>query len=405
MDKELEDLLGTVTAKLNKVSSEFSTQAEKALKEAKDAGSLSAETKASVDKIAIDFNALKGTADEIKARMGEIEQQVVRNAGPADREMPKSYGAQVAAFEGLEQFKARIAGNERARLSIPVKAALTSPTVGDGVVQPQRDTVIDVKPKQRLFIRDLISGGRTTSPAIFWVQETGFTNNAAVVAENTLKPLSTIAFATKITPVVTIAHLFKASKQIMDDFAQLSSLVDAEMRYGLSYVEEQEILFGDGTGAHLHGIVPQASAYAAAFEVANGTGIDDLRLAMLQAQLARYPATGFVLHFVDWAKVELTKDSTGQYIFANPLRLASPTLWGLPVVPTETPAFQGKFLTGAFQAGAQIFDREDANVVISSENNDDFEKNMLTVRCEERLALAVKRPEAFVYGAFTPPAA
>ncbi|WP_334339836.1 phage major capsid protein, partial [Enterobacter hormaechei] len=194
---------------------------------------------------------------------------------------------------------------------------------------------------------------------------------------------------------------FKASKQILDDFAQLQSTVDAEMRYGLKYAEEQEILFGDGTGVHLHGIVPQASAFNPAFTVEQQSGIDDLRLAMLQAQLARFPASGHVLHFIDWARIELTKDSLGRYILANPAALTGPTLWGLPVVATEAAAFQGKFLTGAFNAGAQIFDREDANVVISTENADDFEKNMITIRCEERLALAVKRPEAFVYGSFS----
>ena len=236
------------------------------------------------------------------------------------------------------------------------------------------------------------------------MQQTGFTNNAKAVAENTTKPYSDIAFAEKITPVRTVAHLFKAAKQILDDMPQLQSTIDAELRYGLKYVEEQEILFGDGTGAHLDGIVPQASAFAAAFAVAQQNGIDDLRLAMLQAQLARFPASGHVLHFIDWAKIELTKDSLGRYILANPAALAGPTLWGLPVVATEAAAFQGKFLTGAFNAGAQIFDREDANVVISTENADDFEKNMISIRCEERLALAVKRPEAFIYGSFTAPA-
>jgi hypothetical protein len=38
----------------------------------------------------------------------------------------------------------------------------------------------------------------------------------------------------------------------------IASRIDAELRYGLKYVEEQEILFGDGTGTHLNGIVPQA---------------------------------------------------------------------------------------------------------------------------------------------------
>ncbi|ELN0086327.1 phage major capsid protein [Salmonella enterica] len=399
---EVNEILKKVTASIEEATDKFNARAEDALKEAKKSGKLSEETKAAVDKMASEFNALREAEKTLKAAIGELEQHVAQMPLANAKHIVETVGQQVISAEALKTFSASVEGGKR--VSIPVNAALISSGVAEGVVEPQRLPGIDTTPKQRLFIRDLIAPGRTSSPAIFWVQQTGFTNKAAVVAENTTKPYSDIAFATKITPVTTIAHMFKASKQILDDFAQLQSTVDAEMRYGLKYVEEQEILFGDGTGVHLHGIVPQASAFSAEFRVEQQNGIDDLRLAMLQAQLARFPASGHVLHFIDWAKIELTKDTLGRYILANPSGLTGPTLWGLPVVAAEAAAFKGKFLTGAFNAGAQIFDREDANVVISTENADDFEKNMISIRCEERLALAVKRPEAFIYGSFTVPA-
>ncbi|ECI9454257.1 phage major capsid protein [Salmonella enterica] len=399
---EVNEILKKVTASIEEATDKFNARAEDALKEAKKSGKLSEETKAAVDKMASEFNALREAEKTLRAAIGELEQHVAQMPLANAKHIVETVGQQVISAEALKTFSASVEGGKR--VSIPVNAALISSGVAEGVVEPQRLPGIDTAPKQRLFIRDLIAPGRTSSPAIFWVQQTGFTNKAAVVAENTTKPYSDIAFATKITPVTTIAHMFKASKQILDDFAQLQSTVDAEMRYGLKYVEEQEILFGDGTGVHLHGIVPQASAFSAEFRVEQQNGIDDLCLAMLQAQLARFPASGHVLHFIDWAKIELTKDTLGRYILANPSGLTGPTLWGLPVVATEAAAFKGKFLTGAFNAGAQIFDREDANVVISTENADDFEKNMISIRCEERLALAVKRLEAFIYGSFTVPA-
>ncbi|EPW7977029.1 phage major capsid protein [Cronobacter turicensis] len=400
---EVNEILKKVSASIEEATGKFNAKVEEALKEAQKTGKLSAETKETVDKMASEFNALKEAEKTLKAALGELEQQVAQMPLANAAKVVETVGQTVISSEALKAFAASVEGGKR--VSVPVNAALISTDVATGVVEPQRLPGIDTAPKQRLFIRDLIAPGRTAAPAIFWVQQTGFTNAAKVVPEGTTKPYSDIQFATQITPVTTIAHMFKASKQILDDFAQLQSTIDAEMRYGLKYVEEQEILFGDGTGAHLKGIVPQASAFSAAFEVEKQNGIDVLRLAMLQAQLARFPASGHVLHFIDWAKIELTKDSLGRYILANPAALSGPTLWGLPVVATETAAFQGKFLTGAFNAAAQLFDREDANVVISTENADDFEKNMISIRCEERLALAVKRPEAFIYGAFTAPVA
>jgi HK97 family phage major capsid protein len=402
MEMTNEQLLERVTGALTNATNAFQSKADEALAEARKSGGLSQETKNTVDKAMTEINTLNLAQAKINEQLEAVNQELVRFKVPEGQASKnKSVGAQVLAYAGLKDFAAQVRSNERARVSVPVRNAITSGDFGTGVVAPMRDPNVVPLLQRRLFVRDLLSVGRTGSPAIQWIQQTGFTNNAAVVAENTLKPLSTIAYALKNTPVATIAHLFKASKQIMDDFEQLASDIDSEMEYGLKFAEEVEFLFGDGTGVHLHGIVPQATAYAPGFAVPDQTPIDDMRLAMLQAQLARLPATGTVLHYQDWARIELTKDSQGRYIMANPLGLLGPVLWGVPVVPTEIAAFVGKFLTGAFKGGAQVYDREDANVLISTENNDDFEKNMMTVRCEERTALAVKRPEAFIYGTLT----
>ncbi|MBN0002434.1 phage major capsid protein, partial [Pseudomonas aeruginosa] len=92
---------------------------------------------------------------------------------PAARD---TVGGIVIKSEALKQFAASVEGGKR--VSIPVQNALISTDIPTGVVEPQRLPGIDVMPKQRLFIRDLIAPGRTTSPAIFWVQQTGFTNAA-----------------------------------------------------------------------------------------------------------------------------------------------------------------------------------------------------------------------------------
>ena len=88
------------------------------------------------------------------------------------------------------------------------------------------------------------------------------------------------------------------------------------------------------------------------------------------------------------------------YLIGNPQGTLSPTLWGIPIVTTQAIA-QDKFLTGAFRLGAQIFDRWDARVEISTEDDQNFRKNLVTILAEERLGLAVYRPEAFIKGDFS----
>ena len=154
-------------------------------------------------------------------------------------------------------------------------------------------------------------------------------------------------------------------------------------------------------GTDLNGIYTQATTFVSPITaLAGATKIDVIRLAMLQAFLAEYPANGVVMHPTDWAGIELTKETGGKYLMADPAGNLQKRLWALPVVDTQAMTVD-KFLVGAFQLGAQIFDREEATVTNTTEDDQNFTKNLVTILAEERLALAVYRPEAFVKGDFS----
>lgn len=390
MPAPLEQQVETLQSSLNKIGDAVKAQAEAANKEVARLGTMSEETRASVDK-------LLTQQGEYQARLQEVEQKMLNAGKDNGEEEFRSAGLIVAEKLAAEGVSSNF--NGKSRIQMP-RSAITSATgSGGGLVAPDRRAGIIAIPERQMTIRDLIAPGTTTSNMVQYVKETGFTNNAAPVAENTSKPYSDITFAMENASVQTIAHLMKASRQILDDASALASFIDARARYGLMIKEEGQLLYGNGTGANLHGIIPQASAYAAptGAEVTTEQRIDRLRLAILQAALAEYPATGIVLHPTDWATIELLKDNTGKYIIGNPQNGTTPTLWRLPVVSTQS-INQNAFLVGAFNLGAQIFDRMDIEVLVSTENTDDFEKNMVTLRAEERLAFAVYRPEAFVTG-------
>lgn len=360
---------------------------------------LTAAAKQAADEALVKFN-------ELSATMTEIEQKLARRGGPGEVDGRKSVGQQFVEAEAIKAFMDR--APSKGSVSFDVKALITSLTTdalgsaGDLIVPDRQDGIV-APPERRMTVRDLLTPGRTASNAIQFVQETGFVNNAETVGEGLLKPQSDIKFDLMTRPVATIAHWVQASKQILADAPMLQSYVDGRLRYGLAYAEELQLLKGDGTGTNLLGLIPQAVAYNPPLAIpAGSTMIDQLRYAMLQAVLAEYPATGHILNPIDWARIETMKNDIGEYIIGNAADGASPRLWRLPVV--ETPAMTvNKFLTGAFKLAAQLFDREDANVQLSTDDRDNFVRNLVTILAEERMGLAVYRPEALIYGDFTVP--
>lgn len=372
--------------------------------EIKDSGKTSKDALAAIEKAAGELNTLG-------ARMSAIEAKANRIGDP-NGQLQKSLGEQ---FTALADYKLIEKGSiTKMRLELDNGFDLKAITNATGQNQPlvpdMRVPGIQTLPNRRLRIRDLIPGGRTNSNLVQFVRELVFTNNAGpqvggsptVAGENQTKPESDITFQLANAAVVTLAHFILVSRQVLEDAPMLESYVNGRLMYGLLLEEEDEILNGDGTVGQLNGLMNQATGFNRS---PAGTKMDVLRRAITQLQLSEYDAEFIVLNPQDWEEIELTKDTQGRYIFANPQSLLPPQLWGLPVVATNSMTL-GQFLVANGSMAAQIWDRQSAAVELSREDSDNFRKNMVTILCEERLALTVYRPSALIKGNYsnsTPP--
>lgn len=402
----LEKLLSEVKSELTRVGDDVKRTAENALQQTKDQGKATDEVKHKADelmtaqqKLTVAQEKLENKLEAIETRGTDIEQLLASMNKGGGVESPKSVGETFATHDDVRQF-AQNGCKGSVRLGLSVNQAITSVKPGGGgLIWSDRETEIVGMPRRSMTIRNLLSQGRTGSNSIEYARQTVRTNAADTVAEEAQKPESDYQWDQATANVRTIAHWVHVSRQAMEDAEQLQTEIDTELRYGLMLKEEQQLLSGDGLGQNLSGLTTNATAYAAAFAVTDETPIDVLRLALLQASLAEYPADGIVMHPTDWARIELTKDADQRYIHANVMQMAGPQLWGRPVVDTQSMEVD-KFLVGAYRMAATIYDRMDPEVMASSEDRDNFVKNMITVRAEERLAMAVKRPAALVYGDF-----
>ena len=245
---------------LKDVTDKVKGYAEKANTEIKNLGKLTEETKAAADENLMKMN-------ELSTRVTEMEQKASMHRGGGDAEEHKSIGQRFVESDDVKN--AMASGMKwKGRVSVEVKNITSASASGasstTALVPADRQPGLIMQPVRQLVVRDLLMPGRTNSSSIEYVKENVVTLNAAPVAENPSapKPQSDITYLQTNTPVRTLAHFIMASKQIMDDAPQLQSQIDYRLRYGLGFVEDQQLLAGDGTGMNLLGLIPQATGYA-----------------------------------------------------------------------------------------------------------------------------------------------
>jgi HK97 family phage major capsid protein len=271
--------------------------------------------------------------------------------------------------------------------------AATFDTAGATLTGYERPPGMVLLGQRRLTVADLLAQGQTTQPTVRYVREDTFTNAATSVAEGATKPEASWDTSEVDAPVRKIAVTSKVTDELFADFTMIRDYIDQRMRFMVVLTEEDQLLNGNGTAPNLRGILNTSGILTQAKGADNGP--DAIFKGIMKVLYTGFfDPDGVVINPTDWQGIRLLKTADGLYVWGAPSDEVTPRLWGRAAVVTPSIA-AGTALVGAFRLGAQVWYREGLRVESTNANEDDFKKNLIAIRAEQREALAVYLPTAF----------
>lgn len=389
MSEELKKMTETVEkmdAELTKTLSQHTTEIEKH-------GKASTELTGKVDELSTKLADAQAVLDDLaqKAAQGFTKQA----------EKPSTIGSEFMKSEQIQNFIKNQTGSAKVEIKNTIIGEGGSPQNPiDTIVAPDRLAGIVPGAFRSLNILDLIPMGVTSSNQIEYTQELAFTNNAAEAAENTAKAQTDLTFQLINEPVRTIAHWIKLSKQVLDDAPMLEGYVNRRMVHGVQRRLQFQILRGTGTSPNLAGL--SSNGRHTAFTPTTGElALDSINRAKYAVIGADYSPNVVLLNPADWGSIERAKTSSGGYVLGDGAAVTYlangmiPQVWGMTVI-TSNDVAAGKFYVLDTNA-VEMFNRQSVSIELGFVN-DDFTKNLVTLRAEMRGALAVYQPTAVRYG-------
>jgi HK97 family phage major capsid protein len=281
----------------------------------------------------------------------------------------------------------------------------TSQTSGGALVFPQWLGLQDIGPFQRpLIIRDLVTTGTTGSDTVEYARVTGFTNNAATVPEAHgtaggitggdvpgTKPETNLTLEKVVATVKTIAHWLPATKRALSDAAQVRTLIDNFLMYGLEEELEDEMISGDGTGENFEGVLHVSGTLHQPM-VQNILVTARKARTILKTQ-GRVRPTAYVFNPIDNEKIDLERDTLHRFFGNGPFGMGPDVLWGLPRIESEAVP-EGTGICADWRM-AVLWDREQAGIQVSDSHADFFVRNLVAILAEVRAAFGIIRPKGF----------
>ncbi len=334
---------------------------------------------------------------EVKTLTQKFEDAITEIAQKMETEGQKSEVILSAGAEFVkgEMFKQLASGNiKSARMEVK------NTVVSDGTTAfpTQRPGIIPGS-FVPLTIRQVIPSIAVTGNAVNSLKENAWTNSAGEVSQGASKAESDLTFTNYDVNIRTVAHWIKVSNQLLADAPAVAAYIDVRLRDGLAQRIDYQLLRGNGTSPNLSGLTD--SGNFTAFTADSGANlVESINKAKYAMWASGNAPDTVIVNPADWGAMEIAREGagTGAYLYGAPGTNAGMSPFGVNVVlSAHMPT--GYFLIAQMRTAATVFNRSGA-VIEMGYVNDDFTKNLVTIRAEERLALACDRPAGIYYGQF-----
>lgn len=346
------------------------------------------ETRAEVKALADDFAKVNAEITALGQKMAEgfkgTEESRIVTAGDE--------------FVKSEQFK-QLLGGQSQRVRLEVKNTVTS---GDTTVFPMQKPGVIAGNFAPLTIRQVLPSIGVSTNMVNALREASWTNDAAGVNQGSAKPESDVTFEQYNVAVETVAHWIKVSNQLLADAPAIAAYINTRLRDGLAQKIDSQLLLGNGTAPQLSGLTDTGN-FTAYTATAGDLLVDAINRAKYALWAVGKTPDTVIVNPADWGTMERTRETyasgLGEYLYGMPGVAAGMNPFGVRVVLSNNmPA--GKFLIGALNTSTVVYNRQGSTVEMGY-INDDFTKNLVTIRAEERLGLGVETPSGILYGDFT----
>lgn len=392
---------------IKELASDLNKSIEKLQGQIQDNGKVSEDTK----KFAEGLNAridevVKASTDmqeTFNKELAKVAEKV--NLGGQSSEQQESLRKQI--LKGLKEGEQTFADGKRTKSSsysfktdsgqeeIQLKAAtITMANLTSGDPQRQYSQVVVHDPWRKTHVRTLLPQSPLTEAWFTYPKdkETG-DDGTAIQVEGDSKGQSDDDFEMIDVKPVTIAAFKRLSLQSVRDLRWLSNYISTKLMHKLLKFEDTKLLTGTGGSNNINGILTQATNYTKTNTAVTSNIYEYLLDAVAQLEGLDYEPSDIVVNPQDFLSLLTLKTTTNEYTYPALAVAGGISLAGIPV-RKSTAISRLTGLVGDFSQ-TEMLTREGITVAMSYEDADNFTKNLVTVRIEESVALAVYQPGAF----------